>query len=174
LALCCLNALPVILESKNSIQLVKVTTSSKIILLACLYGLPFPIAKVYRIKENMETKRITENDVRDILGTEIPEINDELHSMPCSNAYNSLEYLAKFTRECAVTGNMVKLKDCFWVAETLLSKGNSFVKSAVENVYVFSISSLIEITSPIQNQITKMLTSNLKISWQKQTMAKYP
>lgn len=150
------------------------TTTTKIILLACMYGLPLCLAIVYRIKRNMETKIITENEVTDILGTEIPEINDEIHSLQCSNAYKSLGCLAKFTKKCAETGNMVKLKACFSVAETLLHKGNNIVKSAVENVYVFFISSLIEITSPIQNQITKMLTGNLKIAYQKQTMAKYP
>jgi|ERR1017187_468702 hypothetical protein len=152
-------------------------TSEKIIALTIMYGLPLFLAIMYRINKNRKTKlnMITENDVLNILGEKFPEINSELEKTSGSeNIYKTLQCFANYTKRCAKTGNIKKLKSCFLIADKLISKGNNKVKSAVRNVYLISVSSLIEIVSPIQEQVKKMLPENLMTAYEKQIMASNP
>ena len=104
---------------------------------------------------------ITEKEVPDFLEDELPEIKIELEKNN-KNIFNLLHVFTSYTKKCAEIGNINKLKSCFVIANKLLREGNNAVKSAVENVYVFSVSSLIEIASPIQKQVQKILPENLK------------
>jgi hypothetical protein len=125
--------------------------------------------------KRMKQHIISENEVSDILGEELPELNFDLEKVSAGgNIYNVLLSFANYTKNCANVGNTKKLSSCFKVAEKLLNKGNNIVKSAMENVYVFSVSSLLEIVSPIQEQVKKMFPENLKIAYTKQIIACYP
>ncbi len=151
-------------------------TSTRIIALMTMYGLPLFLAIAYRINKNLKNNRkvISENEVSEILGEELPEINNELERISGSeNIYKTLQCFATYTKRCAKTGNIKKLKSCFVIADKLLGNGNKKVKSAVKNVYLISVSSLFEIVSPIQKQVMKMLPENLKTTYQKQLMASY-
>lgn len=131
----------------------------------------YNIYKSKRIKQHV----ITENEVPDILGEDLPEINFELEKVSArANIYNVLQSFAAYTNRCADLGNIKKLRSCFVTAEKLMSKGNNLVKSAMENVYVFSVSSLLELVSPIQEQVKKMFPDNLKKAYTKQIVASYP
>lgn len=116
---------------------------------------------------------ITENEVSDVIGEEFPEINNELRKTVRSNIYKVLIVFVNYTKKCADAGNINKLKSCFLIADKLITKGNNAVKSAVENVYVFSISPIIEVVSPFQDQINKIFPENLKNAYQKQIMTNY-
>ncbi len=106
---------------------------------------------------------ITEEEVPYILEKELPEINLEISGgKNKKNIFEIMQSFAGYTKRCAEIGNIDKLKSCFNIAAKLLRKGNIAVKSAVEKVYVFSVSSLIEIVSPIHELIKKMLPVNLK------------
>ena len=149
-------------------------TSTRVIVLIAMYGLPFCIAVIYRIIKNRKVKlnTITENEVLDILGEKFPEINSEIERVSGSdNIYKILQCFATYTKRCAKTGNIKKLKLCFVIADKLLSKGNNKVKLGVRNVYLISVSSLFEIVSPIQDQVKKMIPENLKNAYLKQIMA---
>ena len=149
-------------------------TSTRIIALTIMYCLPLTLAIIYRINKNIKLKRntITENELLGILRKELPEINSELKRIiGAENIYKTLKGFANYTKRCAKTGNIEKLKLCFTVADKLISKGNDKVKSGVRNVYLISVSSLLEIASPIQDQVNKMLPKNLRAAYQKQIMA---
>ncbi len=131
----------------------------------------YNIYKKKKMKENM----ITENEVPDILGEELPELNFDLEKVSAGgNIYNVLQSFANYTKSCANMGNTKKLRSCFNIAEKLISKGNIIVKSAMENVYVFSVSSILEKVSPIQEQVKKMFPENLKYAYTKQIIACFP
>jgi hypothetical protein len=104
---------------------------------------------------------ITEKEVPEVLGEELPEMKIELDENN-ENIFNVFNCFYNYTKRCAEIGNINKLKLCFLIAAKLLRKGNNAVKSAVENVYVFSVSSLIEIVSPIQELVKNILPVNLK------------
>lgn len=79
-------------------------TSTKVLLLFIMYGLPLCIAIIYRITKNrkLKQKAIQENDVLDIIGNELPEINNELKKASATeNIYKTVHYFAKYTKkEC--------------------------------------------------------------------------
>lgn len=104
---------------------------------------------------------ITEIDVPYVLEEELPEIENEVKKID-ENITKVLQYYATYTKHCAEAANVNKLISCFMIADKFLRKGNHDVKSAVENVYVYSISSLLENSSPMQQLVKKMLPVKLK------------
>ena len=104
---------------------------------------------------------ITEEEVPLVLEEELPEIKIELKKNN-DNISNIFHCFYNYTKKCAEAGNINKLRSCFLIAENFLRKGNNAVKSAVENFYVNAVSSLLEIVSPVQKLVRKILPENLK------------
>ena len=104
---------------------------------------------------------ITEIEVPLVLGEELPEIKIELKRNN-DNISNIFNCFYNYTKKCAEAGNINKLKSCFLLAEKFLKKGNNAVRSAVENFYINAVSTLIEIVSPVQKLVKKILPENLK------------
>jgi len=109
---------------------------------------------------------ITEIEVPFVLGKELPEIKIELKKNK-DNLSKVFHCFFNYTEKCAEEGNISKLKSCFLIAEKFLKTGNNIVKYAEEKIYVNAVSSLIEITSPVQKQINNLLPKNLKNACQK-------
>ncbi len=103
---------------------------------------------------------ITEKEVPGVLGEELPELRTELAKN--NSIFKAFRCFYNYTKQCAESGNIKKLKSCFVLASKLFRKGNDAVRSALVNVYMFSISSLIEIISPGQELFNKILPANLK------------
>lgn len=75
---------------------------------------------------------------------ELPEIKEELSHVASSvNAFKALQCLADYTRKMVSLHNYSIVKKCFAVAEHIYDAGNAVVKNAVENVFVYSFSSII-------------------------------
>jgi|GEM_PF-2151170 len=104
---------------------------------------------------------ITEKEIPTVLAEKIPEIKNELEKNMV-NIFKVLNCFKSYTIRCAELGKIDKLRSCFVIAEKFLRDGNNDVKSEMENVYVNSVSSLIEIYSPIQEPVKKILPENLK------------
>ncbi|CAN5131645.1 hypothetical protein BH09BAC5_BH09BAC5_07730 [soil metagenome] len=139
-----------------------------------MYGLPLCIAIVYKIRTNIKFKHkmITENEVSDILGEELPEINNELEKLSnLSNIYKTMQCFADYTKQLIRKGNLKEVKHCFLVAEKILKNGNGTVKNAVENCYLYSVSTIIDIASPMNQAVKKLLTSSLKKEYDRQIFA---
>lgn len=56
-----------------------------------------------------------------------------------------MQRFANVTKTLIRKGNIARAKHCLNVAEELYTKGSAEIKSAVVNVYVFSVSSFLEI-----------------------------
>jgi hypothetical protein len=104
---------------------------------------------------------ITEKEVPYVLGEELPEIKIELKKNN-DNISKVFHCFYNYTKRCAEAGNINKLKSCFHIAERLLRKGNNAVRSAVENFYINAVSTLIDIVSPVQKLVQKILPESLK------------
>lgn len=84
---------------------------------------------------------ITQYEVPVCLITELPEIAKDLKNIkPTINVFKCLECLANFTRNKVVKHDFISVKKCFSTIDTIYNQGNNSVKSAIENVYVFSLS----------------------------------
>ena len=61
------------------------------------------------------------------------------------NIYKQVQRLADVTKKLIISGNIPRAKRCMQVAEDLLFNGNKEIKNAIVNVYVFSVSSFMEL-----------------------------
>ena len=79
---------------------------------------------------------------------ELPEIKEDLTSLsPTFNILKSIQCLADYTRSKVVQHNEQAVKKCFSIAENIYAGGNSIVRAAMENVFVYSFSSLLNLGS---------------------------
>jgi len=86
---------------------------------------------------------INQYEVPARLVAELPEIAKDLKAFsPTINIFKSIQCLTNFTRNKVIRHDLKAVKKCFAVAEDIYVKGNTLVKDAIENVFVYSFSSL--------------------------------
>jgi len=74
---------------------------------------------------------------------ELPEIKDELNIIaPAGNVFKTLQCLSGYTRRMITLHNYSAVRKCFALAEKIYNHGNTMVKNAIENVFVYSFSSM--------------------------------
>ena len=74
----------------------------------------------------------------------IPEISVSLTLNKKDNAYDAMNTLCVFTCKNIDQRNYRVVKRCFKVADKLYSKGNTIVKNAVQNVFVYSFTKMFQ------------------------------
>ena len=99
------------------------------------------------LKNNMHT--ITENDVLFLLSSELPQIEIEVPNQ--ASIYNVISCFADITKHMAKVGDLKEVKHCFNIAEKLWLAGNSTVKNAIENGYLYSLSSVLDLNTKIKD-----------------------
>ena len=115
---------------------------------------------------------IKEIQVREILLKEFPEMNNNLGMRPNpDNIYATVGCFVDFTRKLIKKGNIKSVKHCFSVAETMLDDGNNIVKNAIENVYVYSLGSVVDLSSSTANYLKKLFNGSLKKGYYRQIFA---
>lgn len=62
-----------------------------------------------------------------------------------SGAYKQMQRLAMVTKKAIANGNWQRAEKCVRVADELMQHGTLEFKNAVRNVYVFSVSSFLEL-----------------------------
>jgi hypothetical protein len=73
----------------------------------------------------------------------LPEICADLKARKKDSAYNLMNILSAFTNKNIESRNYNVVKRCFLVADKLYSRGDTKVKNAVENVFVYAFSRLL-------------------------------
>ncbi len=81
------------------------------------------------------------------------------------NPYLQMQRFADITKQLIITGNIKRAKKCLLVAESIFMKGNAEIKNVVSNVYVFSVTSFLELHNC---NIRNLLPENLKSEYNKQ------
>ena len=76
----------------------------------------------------------------------LPEITEAMlkkeASSDISDLYKSVQCLTDFTFKIAHEHNIKTLKRCFMAGERLYTRGNTMIRNAVENVFIYSFSRL--------------------------------
>jgi hypothetical protein len=81
------------------------------------------------------------------------------------SVYKQAERFAEITKKAIISGNIVRAKKCLALAERLLITGSSETKNAISNVYVFSVSSFMEMR---HCSISHLFPQSLKAEYIKQ------
>ncbi len=91
---------------------------------------------------------ISQFEVSAYLANNLPEIKTELrNTYPTLNIFKSIQCLVNHTRGKLIQHDIQAVKNCLAVAEYIYARGNKLVKNAMENVFVYSFSSLLNASS---------------------------
>jgi hypothetical protein len=82
-----------------------------------------------------------------------------------STIYKQAERFAEITKTAIITGNISRAKKCLALAERLLINGSNETKIAISNVYIFSVSSFMELR---HCSISNLFPQTLKAEYIKQ------
>lgn len=97
----------------------------------------------------------------------ISEKNIKIHLMKnqVTSIYKQAERFADITKKSIISGNIVRAKKCLALAERLFINGSIETKNAISNVYVFSVSSFMEVR---HCNISHLFPQTLKAEYIKQ------
>lgn len=85
-----------------------------------------------------------------------------------TNIYAQMQRFADVTKTLIMTGNILRAKRCLERAEDIFNKGTDEIKNAVTNVYVFSVSSFMEMH---HCNIRNLFPESLQLEYRKQINA---
>ncbi|KAF2342174.1 DUF7674 family protein [Flavobacterium tistrianum] len=85
-----------------------------------------------------------------------------------TSIYKQAERFAEITKKSIISGNIVRAKKCLALAERLFITGSIETKNAISNVYVFSVSSFMEMR---HCNISHLFPQTLKAEYTKQVNA---
>ena len=83
-----------------------------------------------------------------------------------AGVYKQMQKFADLTIVMILKGNMMRAKKCIDIAEILLLKGNDQTKNAIINVYLYSVSTVLELH---HYNVQKLLSRNLRAEYIRQT-----
>lgn len=130
--------------------------------------------KLLNMKIDLAIKHtmIKETEVLEVLGNELPGMNSSLEKTEdVNNIYKAMQCFANFTKSLISKGDFKEVKHCFHVAEKLLKNGNSTVVNAIENSYLYSLSSVLDFASPVSLKVKSLLTDSLMKEYRRQVGA---
>jgi hypothetical protein len=82
-----------------------------------------------------------------------------------TSIYKQAERFAEITKKSIISGNIVRAKKCLALAERLFITGSIETKNAISNVYIFSVSSFMEMR---HCNISHLFPQTLKAEYIKQ------
>lgn len=115
---------------------------------------------------------INQFEVPAYLADELPEIKEELTGIaPQQNIIKTISCLAGYTKKKVKEHDLRLVRKCFMIAENMYSKGNNIVKDAIENIYVYSFSSIFNLCSREEkNKIQSLIPISLYSAYVQQIL----
>jgi len=104
---------------------------------------------------------INELEIPMYLEEALPEISRDLVSNKKSSAFDLMTALIGFTSKNIKEHNYKSVKRCFQIADKLYSRGNSIVKNAVQNVFVYSFTNMFQNYPAEKKQLLAILPITL-------------
>jgi len=86
---------------------------------------------------------INQYEVAACLQDELPEVSDEIPQLAALDIHSTIQGLTDYARARASVNDLSEVKKCMLFAEKMYGKGNKYVKDVIENVFVFSFSSML-------------------------------
>jgi hypothetical protein len=83
---------------------------------------------------------ISQKELPDLIQKNIPEFTELLNKKNCRNAYDTIRTLFEHAKTQMKQKNFAMVRSTLLFAEQLYQQGNSAIKNAIENVFVYSFS----------------------------------
>jgi hypothetical protein len=84
---------------------------------------------------------LNQYEIQTFIAGKLPQVKHDL-SQASLTVYQSMQVLTDYTKRMALEHNFKMVEKCMGLVETLYLKGNSLVRNAVENVFIYSFSSI--------------------------------
>lgn len=104
---------------------------------------------------------INQYELVDFLHDSMPELNNKLVAGAVKSPYAVMDRLVKVTETNIREHRISEVKKCFEAVGRAYDKGNNIVKNAVENVYVYSFSTLLNNCGPDKKWILAIVPITL-------------
>jgi hypothetical protein len=104
----------------------------------------------------MLTHLFTPLEVPSIIAGKLPQIKYDLPRDGGQNSiYKSIQVLTDYTQRMALEHDFKMVQQCMALVEKLYDKGNALVKNAIENVFVFSFSTIMARCNAVEWRIVQ-------------------
>ena len=106
---------------------------------------------------------IRESEVKYCISNNVPALAIELANIKDDNdVYRAIDCLTGYTKAAIREDRLSEVQECFETAYHLLHEGNRMIQLAVENTFVYSVSSLLEISLNVTQPIRTLFLSSFK------------
>jgi len=126
----------------------------------------YSLAKKFMIRES-EVKYYITNNVP-ALAVQLSHIKDN------NDVYRAIDCLTCYTKELIREDRLSEIQACFHAAFELLHEGNRLIQLAVENMFIYSVSRLLEISLNVTQPIRTLFLNIFKKEYCKQINSKHP
>lgn len=87
---------------------------------------------------------LSQFEVPAFIASRLPQVKRDLHRNGTElSIYQSIQVLTDYTKRMALEHDYKTVQQCMALVEKIYQKGNALVKNAVENVFIFSFSSML-------------------------------
>lgn len=81
--------------------------------------------------------------------------------------FKAVQNLADYTKEQLREDNRFEIEHCFKVAHEISEQGSNISKLAIENVFVYSVSHLLEMSFSVSQEARKLFLKHFKTEYSK-------
>jgi hypothetical protein len=85
---------------------------------------------------------LSQYEVPAFIAGKLPQVKNDLSREARASVYQSVQVLTDYTKRMAIEHDFKMVEKCMALVATLYLKGNNLVRNAVENVFIFSFSSI--------------------------------
>jgi len=99
---------------------------------------------------------LSQYDVPALIAGKLPQIKPELSKKGSETTiYQSVQALTDYTKRMAIEHNFKMVEKCMSLVGNIYDKGNAIVKNAIENVFIYSFSSIMSVCNIIEWRIVQ-------------------
>lgn len=102
----------------------------------------------------METDRLNSGiNALQIIRSEFPAITMQgKPASPVKELFTAVNNLTQYTRAQLLTNNELEIEHCYKVAHTIMQQGTNLSRLAIENIFVYGVSHLLEVSFSASQQ----------------------
>jgi hypothetical protein len=120
-----------------------------------------------------QTEMISPQDLPALIEKTLPELSGICNKNKCRNVYDTVRQMLLYTHSKVIRHNMKAAQQCMALAEQLYKKGNTAIKCAIENVFVYSFSRIFFQDEKIKSEIVKIVPVSLYELYRKQVISSH-
>jgi len=98
---------------------------------------------------------MTQNEIARFIAGKLPELKNDLHYCRAGNVYQPIQVLTEYTKRMAIEHDFKMVGKCMNLVDTIYERGNTQVKNAVENVFIFAFSSIMALYNIVEWRIVQ-------------------